>query len=746
MAKIDYLAKRDEAVLDTECLPNFWCIGFMQRETKQIVVLRRTPTQELNRQRLAKILYNHRVYSFNGIHYDIPMITLALSGATNETLKRANDMLIPPKPLKGMPYWEFFDHFGISPPPFLDHIDLMPMSPAAAQQFSLKQYAGSMHSESMVEYLHDFNKPVDAEQAEIVVSYMGNDLAVTNDLAEEMQPQLQLRAEISAEYGLDFRSKSDAQCGEAYMKLMVERAKADGRTLYRPKIVPGAFLYEPPEYIEFKTPEMIAMLDRLRTEKFVVRHDGYVQLPAMFRTGKRKKTRNGEDFEDDEDAEQEGQEIRIGGTLYKMGNGGLHSQEKSVTHYSTEVYMLCDNDVTSYYPFLILGSGQEPHNMVGYFHRLFKKLVLERVGAKARAGICKRNGDKAGEKKWKGRAESLKIFINGLFGKTGSPWSIVYAPKMMIQTTVTGQLSLMMLIEEFELRGWKVVSANTDGFVTLVPKHERGLYRSVIFDWEMRCNLQTEETFYESLHSRDVNNYQALKLEHYEADLTNADHREKGYRWGEVIFTGKKEMKLKGAYRPSGRGQPSGEGLKKTPDADICSKAATAFIEHGTRIEETVRNCQDIRDFVRVRRVQGGAEKHGEIIGKVVRYYYGIDDAGPMNYITSGNKVPKSEGAVACMKLPKELPDDIDYAWYEREAYARLNDMGMTVIDPQFAGRSGYFLGHKEDQKTIHKIDAGSGIALCGTDRKEWRDLWIEVGEVGDTMRYCAKCRKHESL
>lgn len=742
--KIDYLAKREEAVFDTECLPNFWCIGFRHRTTGKVVVLRRSPTIELDRARLAKILFNHRVYSFNGISYDIPMITLALSGATNETLKKANDLLIPGGGRKGMGWWEFYDYFSIAPPPFLDHIDLMPMAPAAAQQFSLKKYAGSMHVENMMEYLHDFNKPVNEEQQTLVVEYMTNDLLVTEELADEMQPALLLRAEISAEYNLDFRSKSDAQCGEAYIKLMVEREK--GERIYKPKITPGPFHYEPPAYIEFKTPEMQAMLDRLRQEKFVVRHDGYVTLPAMFKTFKRKKGKTGEEFEDEDDVEQAGQEIRIGGTLYKMGNGGLHSQEKSITHYSTEIYALCDNDVTSYYPFLMIMSGQEPANMKGFFLRLFKKLVLERVACKARAQICKHNGDKAGEKKWKGRAESLKIFVNGLFGKTGSPWSVVYAPKMMIQTTVTGQLSILMLIEEFELRGWKVVSANTDGFVTLVPRHERGLYRSVIFDWEMRCGLQTEETFYESLHSRDVNNYQALKLDHYEADPTKPEHREKGYRWGDIIFTGKKEMKLKGAFGPSGRGQPAASGLKKTPDADICSKATTAFLEHGTRIEETVRNCQDIREFVRVRRVQGGAEKHGEIIGKVVRYYYGLDDPGPMNYITSGNRVPKSEGAVACMKLPKELPRDIDHEWYEREAYARLHDMGMKVVDPMFAGREGFFLGHKEDQKTIHKIDTATGIATCGAERKEWRDVWVEKKEVPDGMRYCVKCRKHEEL
>ena len=39
---------------------------------------------------------------------------------------------------------------------------------------------------------------------------------------------------------------------------------------------------------------------------------------------------------------------------------------------------------------------------------------------------------------------------------------------MLIQTTVTGQLALLMLIENIELAGFTVVSANTDGIVEVI--------------------------------------------------------------------------------------------------------------------------------------------------------------------------------------------------------------------------------------------------------------------------------------
>ena len=40
----------------------------------------------------------------------------------------------------------------------------------------------------------------------------------------------------------------------------------------------------------------------------------------------------------------------------------------------------------------------------------------------------------------------------------------------------------------------------------------------------------------------------------------------------------------------------------------------------------------------------------------------------PLRYVKNGNKVPKTEGARACMALPVGKPADLDYTWYYREA------------------------------------------------------------------------------
>lgn len=698
--------------MDTEAFPNLWAIGFRDVETKKVVKLKLTDDEPLDRKRIATILRNYRVYTFNGINYDIPMILLAMTGATCDELKRANDLLIPPRGSgKGMAYWVFYEHFDVQPPAFLDHVDLMQVAPSAAQRAGLKKYAGMMHSRSMMESKHDFMQPLSQQGIQDTMDYLDNDLEVTCDLIEELTPQVDIRAYITTQIGVDVRSKSDAQTGEAIMRARVEKRMGNGAKLYKPDIVPGPFKYEAPAYVSFKTEFMQGIFDRLLRSNFVVKHDGYVQLPEMFGKSKKK-----EITDDDDDEMTGGSDIIIGGNVYKMGIGGLHSKEKAKSWFEDDEYELCDIDVTGYYPNLIIQSKREPDNMRGHYQVVYKGIVDERAAAK-------RAGDKA-------KAEQGKIASNGLFGKAGSPYSIVYAPRMLIQTTVTGQLSLLMLIEECELRGWKVISANTDGIVVRVPRKDRGMFKSVVFDWECVTGLNMEETNYRSIHSISVNSYVALK-------------KEVDKKTGK--FNGKIEAKRKGKFAPSGRGIPAAMGLKKAPELEIAYDAAVQFLLDGTPPESTVRNCQDIRKFVTVKAVAGGAEQNGEWIGKVVRFYYGVGNNEAIYYQTDGKKVSRSEGAVTCMVLPDELPGDIDYEFYEREAFAILHDTGMVVEDPTTRGRTGQYLGRLDDQKTVHTINASTGVALCGRARPNRRDPWIEYGTMPTSYKHCTKCAK-ESL
>ena len=157
-----------------------------------------------------------------------------------------------------------------------------------------------------------------------------------------------------------------------------------------------------------------------------------------------------------------------------------------------------------------LGQRLYPSHIGSDFLTVYKGLVDKRIKAK-------REGNKVVN-------EALKVTINGSFGKFGSRWSALYGPNLLIQTTVTGQLSLLMLIEALELSGISVVSANTDGIVIYCHKRNQAVLNQIVGDWEAATGFNTEETEYTAIYSRDINNYLAIKSDgSYKAKGAYAD-------------------------------------------------------------------------------------------------------------------------------------------------------------------------------------------------------------------------------
>jgi len=676
-----YTDPRPECVTDTECYVNYWSIGFRATDGRRRV-FELFDGNPLDRQGIATIFRNWRVYTFIGQKYDLPMIMLAMSGASNAELKQFSDDLIQ----SGVPHWTLMQRKGLTVPDYIDHVDLMNVSPGAPTMPSLKIYAGRLHSRKMQELPIEIDERIGEAERQIIRDYHGNDLEVTNDLKNDLKAQLELRALMSDLYGVDLRSKSDPQIAEAVVKHEIE--KMLGRRVYPPDIQQGHFPYQVPAYVRYETPELQEALEFIRTARLKVRYDGGVDAPDRL-----KKLL-----------------LKIGGTSYQMGIGGLHSQEANVSHYSDDEYVLLDRDVTSYYPTSILLQGMYPKHLGPAFLKVYERLYRERIAAK-----------KAGEKN---KAESLKLACNGVFGKLGSPFSILYSPHLLIQVTLTGQLAILMLIERLELAGIHVVSANTDGIISKVPRDKRALFNAIFFDWECDSGYATEETEYISVHSQSVNSYIALKQG----------------KNGEI------DAKLKGPFTPSGPGLPGASGQKKNPNMDVCSDAVVEFLKTGKPVEDTIRQCTDPRRFVVVKRVTGGArDQAGEKIGKALRWYYATGVEGGFVYVKNGNAVPESIGAKLMMELPEELPDDVDYDYYIREAYATLEDLGVAAIDPKLRGRTGTLIARLPDQKTYHYVDASTGAALCGKRRSSIRESWVEIGQA-PAKGVCSKCRAQYEL
>jgi hypothetical protein len=321
--------------------------------------------------------------------------------------------------------------------------------------------------------------------------------------------------------------------------------------------------------------------------------------------------------------------------------------------------LIVDRDVTSYYPFIILNQGLYPKHLGQGFLKVYRGIVDERVAAKKR-------GDKA-------TADSLKITVNGSFGKFGNLHSILYSPDLVIQTTITGQLALLMVIERLELAGFSVVSANTDGIVTRVPKSRYAEFEAIFKQWEAETNFGTEETQYMALCSRDVNSYVAIKKKF--------DEEKK------VWLNEPAGAKTKGEYYNPWNDKKDTYGrLKKNPKRQVCIDAIEAFLGKGTPLVDTIRACQDITKFTSLQKVGGGAVKvwksEGqpdtyEYLGKSVRWYYAAGEQGEIVRGTNGYGVSRTQGAKPLMDLPDALPSDIDYDWYIAEAEKMLAWLGV---------------------------------------------------------------------
>lgn len=586
--------------LDIECYRNYFLVMGMADDGRHIA-FEQHDDQALDTRRLAAFLTakDAEFVTFNGNNYDIPLIRMALAGATCTQLKDASDAIIVDK-LKPWDFDRRFQCVALT----LNHIDLIEVAPGMV---SLKVYGGRLHTKRMQDLPIEPSALITPEQRPLMRRYCKNDLCVTRDLANALSEQVKLREFMGSTLGEDIRSKSDAQIAESVLKRRIQ--DQTGMVPRKWPINYTSFKYIAPEYIRFGEPLLKEALAVLTTVEFKIKSDtGHIIMPP----------------------EVEALDIRVGGTKYKVGIGGLHSQESEVSHYADDNTILCDIDVRSYYPNLMLNMGMYPDSMGPHFLSAYRDILVERLAAKD-------TGDKV-------KDATLKITLNGTFGKTSSKYSTLYNPKMMLHTTLGGQLSILMLIEGLEQRGVPVVSANTDGIVVKCPKEKLPVLNRIVPIWEKLANLETERTDYSSIHSRDVNNYVAIKTD------------------GKV--------KLKGVFGQS--------NLGKNPQNDICSMALVAYLTDGAPIRQTVESCTDIRKFVTVRTVKGGAFKEGYDLGKAIRWYYARGETGTITYLSNGNTVSRSKGAKPVMGLPDELPDDIDYDWYVAEAEGFLMDVGVV--------------------------------------------------------------------
>lgn len=577
---------------------------------------------------------NYTFVGFNSENFDRPLIAAYLMGCDNAEIKRVATEIIEGQ----MRSWQTYKEYGIDFFEY-DHIDLMEVAPGV--MISLKTYAGRMDYKTMVDMPFHHDDDLSPKQCAVLRQYCINDLGVTEALFNSLKEQLALRTAMSAEYEIDLRSKSDAQIAEAILRSRVGIGKGTRGQM------PPYVTYTAPGFIQTSNKDIVALLDRIEATQFTInRGNGAVEAPGFLKD-----------------------EIAIKKGSYQCGIGGLHStHDKSFAIQATPELLISDFDVASYYPNIMLKAGLTPrlqYNQGQTFIEEYRQIYEARMAAK-------RAGNKV-------VANSLKITLNGTFGKLGSIYCSFYSPELMLAVTLTGQLNLLCLIDAIERAGGRVLSANTDGvMVAYTPAQREKLLKTIAANAK-RTGFEYEETPYSRVALKDVNNY--------------------------IAITTEGEVKAKGLYAE--------KGLQKNPTMQVCVKMAIEYLKTGVL---DIHPYTDMSDFVAVRNVKGGGiqfECYEEVndwvlcdegwvypgmttkpvkrkspppprmvgaggvpFGRIARWYMTTKDMPPISYVGSGNQVPKTEGARVCMTLPDKLPKDLDLDWYVAEARQILEDIG----------------------------------------------------------------------
>jgi len=652
---------KEPMFLDIEIYPNYSLFSFRKKGKLQVfdVFGADKSFSKKDISKITKLLKKNLIVTFNGIKYDLPLVQYELiKSPTTYQLHLASKAMIEQK----LHVYLMYKKAGVKRDDLIDvdHIDLIDVAKGSA---SLKLYGTRMHSKKLWELPYDPMVELTKKEAKNLRDYCENDLIVTEDLWNILQPDIQLRVDMSKKYGIDLRSLKGANIAQ---QVILKEVGYTGDRMSPPDFIK----VKPPKFIEFKTKEYQKVHKFIKKHKFLVSDSGKVELPAKLKNW------------------EFSHRYHI-----QLGIGGLHLSPKSESFYADKKYTLLDIDVTSFYPTMIIKNKFLIKHLGDSFLKTLEEFYNTRIyELKPKLATLKK-----GTKEYNDAlalSNGYKLILNSFFGKTGEKWSKLYDPSVMLHTTLTGQLILLMYIETLELAGYEVLYGNTDGITIRVKRKDVDKVKKIIAKLDKKCKVNMEFETFKAMHLRDVNNF---------VNIT-----ESGY------------VKAKGAYAPpliDENNNVNSNALDKNIDAPVVYKAVREYLHNGTPVEITIKEMRDVRQFLVGRQVRGGALWSGDIpelypedweeklnskrgltkkiikerekmeamwvrdngtyLGKVVRFYYSTNGHS-IHYKSNGNKVPKSDDAKPMMDLVEKIPKDLNYDKYIDYAIQALEDLGVS--------------------------------------------------------------------
>ncbi len=492
---------------------------------------------------------------------------------------------------------------------------------------SLKRLEFEMDLENIEEMpIHHSKTNMTDEEIRLTKEYCHNDVMATFSfynvtIGNTDHPlykgnnQIELRQDIQEEFGIPCLNYSDSKIGDEMIKKFYCEEK---RIQYSDLPKKGQFRTEVKvkhciaSYVAFQTPELQAFLKRISKEVLTQK----------------------DDFKES---------VEFYGNTYTFAKGGLHTENKPKIFEADEDTLIVDWDVSSYYPAIIINNGRYPVHLGPEFLRGYKTMFDKRLELKP---LAKK------DKKIKGIVGALKLAVNSVYGKSSDMQSWIYDRQLTMFTTITGELSLLMLIEAYELAGIRVISANTDGVTIMVDKSQVDKMHELNKWWSELTQYELERTDYSKIIFSTVNDYLAIKTDG--------------------------EIKKKGDFLTDFE-------LHKNKSARIVPIALERFFVNDVPVDTTIHNHTNIYDFCLRQKASKdfhyeGKTKDGKThtYNKLIRYY--VSNTGEKllkvkneNSDSGAAEVMQVEAGdwmvTVCNKLKPDHPlDNINHSYYIERA------------------------------------------------------------------------------
>lgn len=331
-------------------------------------------------------------------------------------------------------------------------------------------------------------------------------------------------------------------------------------------------------------------------------------------------------------------DLDVCGVPHRFGWGGLHGCSEKPLHSKGRIFHV---DVNSYYPSQIIKFGFMTRNSNN--PERYKQVYEYRLKLKAE-----------GKKK---EQAPYKIVLNGAYGMMKDKFSSAYDPKQANAICVNGQLMLLDLLEHLEPY-ITLIQSNTDGLIIQVE--DDGLIDKVMnicHRWEKRTGMGLAYDEITEIFQKDVNNY--------------------------IFRFASGKLERKGAYVM--------ELDDLNYDLPIVNKALVDYMMKGVPVEETINDCNEIKEFQKIVKVssnyEGGWHNGEYLTDKTFRVFASKDkdDSYLGKYKYKGATIEKFANTPENSFIMNEnvngvmVTKKLDKQWYIDLALKRLEDFGIKL-------------------------------------------------------------------